>query len=336
MAEKHLSTHEIDALLGLFRGAPTDASSAAAYDLDTPSVAPRGTLEGVIVRHEVAARQIRDEIGAILNLDVGVKLESFEQARFASLRDHASGGASCFLVELGGLRDPAFVVFDPALAFASIDRLLGGKGDAPPAERELTSTELAILEEILRPVVAAHVAAWSVYTPVRAGAARPVPVARYIRELKGEEVMFAARYRFSAFADGASLLFATPAGGLEPHLQKEPRPIAATKDGAGEREIAAHLSQVKVGVRVRVGGASLTLRELTALEPDDVVVLDRPINDGCELCVAGTPKFSGWLGQSRGRLTYRVQGQLGKKPPVAAPAPLKKDPPPAAKTERRS
>lgn len=335
MSEKTLSTHEIDSLLGLFRGRTADAASATSYDLDTPSVAPRGTLEGVIVRHEVAARQIRDEIAAVLNLDVDVALESFEQARFSSLRDQAQPGSSCFLVELGGLRDPAFVVLDAVLAFAAIDRLLGGKGDAPPAAREMTSTELAVLEELLRPVVAAHVAAWSVYAPLRIGAMRPVAVARYIRELKGEEVMFSARYRFAGFADGASLLFATPAGGLEPHLQKEPRPIAAVKDGSGERDLAAHLAMVRVGVRVRVGGAVLSLRELTALEPGDVVVLDRAINDGCELCVQEAPKFTGWLGQNRGRLTYRVKSLLGQKP-VQPAQPVKKEPAPAGKTERRS
>ncbi len=333
MSEKNLSTHEIDALLGLFRGRTADAASATAYDLDTPSVAPRGTLEGVVVRHEVAARQIRDEITALLNLDVEIALESFEQARFTTLRDQVQTGSPCFLVELGGLRDPAFVVLDAVLAFAAIDRLLGGKGGALPAAREMTSTELAVLEEILRPVVAAHVAAWSVYAPLRIGAMRPVAVARYIRELKGEEVMFSARYRFSGFADGASLLFATPAGGLEPHLQKEPRPISAVKDGSGERELAAHLAMVRVGVGVRVGGAVLTLRELTALEPGDVVVLDRAINDGCELCVAEAPKFTGWLGQNRGRLTYRVKSLLGPKP---TPGAKKTVPAPAGKTERRS
>jgi flagellar motor switch protein FliM len=79
---------------------------------------------------------------------------------------------------------------------------------------------------------------------------------------------------------------------------------------------------------VRLGGARLTLRELTGLEPDDVVVLDRAIHDGCDLCVAGAPKFTGWLGQSRGRLTYRVKGPIKARPPAAKDAP-------GAKPERK-
>jgi flagellar motor switch protein FliM len=330
MGERLLNSSEIDALLGMFRGASGPVADAPPYELDTPSIAPRTALEGVVVRHEQAARAIRDEFAAILNLDVDVVLEGFEQVRFGSLRDGLEAGACCFLGELPPLRDPAFLALDPQLAFAAVDRLLGGKGDGAGVSREMTPTESAVVEEILRPVVAAHATAWSAYTAVKAGGVRSVVGPRYVRELKSEDVLFAARYRFKGFADGALLRFATPASGLEPHLQKDPRPIAPAKDGSGERELREHLAQVGLAVRVRVGGARLTLRELTHLEPDDVVVLDRPIGDGCELCVAGAPKFTGWLGQSRGRLTYRVQRAVGAKPPA------KKEQPPAApaKAER--
>ncbi|HYC76858.1 MAG TPA: flagellar motor switch protein FliM [Planctomycetota bacterium] len=312
MSERLLTLPEIDALLATFRGAAATASEAdvSTYDLDTPSRAPRAAVEGVVVRHEQAARACREELSAALNVDVDCVLEVFEQVRFGALRDQLPATCCAFLLDLAPLREPALLVVDHAFAYAALDRLLGGKGDPSGEPRDLTSTEAAVLEDALRPIVAAHVFAWQPYVPLKPGALRAVPVPRFIRELKPEDVLFSARYRLRGFAEGATVRFATPAAGLEPHLQREPRPLAAPKDAGFERDLAAHLAQVVVGVRVRVGDARLTLRELVHLEKDDVIVLDRAIHDGCELAVSGAPKYSGWLGQSRGRLTYRVRGPV--------------------------
>jgi flagellar motor switch protein FliM len=329
MPERLLTSPEIDALLAMFRGGDAHLS-AESYDLDTPSVAPRGALESVLVRHEAAARELRDELGGLFNADVGVELESFEQMRFGALKDVVPEGACGFLAELAPLRDPAYVAVDPGLAFAAVDRLLGGKGEATVAAREFTTTELAVVEDLVRPIVAAHATAWSPYVPMKAGAARAIAGLRFVRELKSDDVVFVARYRVRKFCEGATITFATPSSGLEPHLQRDPRPIAAPKDGAFEKDLAAHVAEVRVDMNIRVGGATLTLRELTSLEIGDVVVLDRSIDEGCDLCVGDLAKFKGWLGAGRGRLTFRVQS------PVAPPPQRKQEAPPKPAPRERA
>jgi len=42
---------------------------------------------------------------------------------------------------------------------------------------------------------------------------------------------------------------------------------------------------IKVELTIRLGRATMTVAELSALGPDDVVTLDREIGDGVEICV---------------------------------------------------
>lgn len=322
MAERTLALPEIDHLLSLFRGGDTEFTEGLpveSYELDTPSRVPRAAMEGVIIRHEQAARALKHDLATLLNREVDVALESCEQVRFGALRESLPEPSCCFLVELAPLREPAFCVVDYPLAFASVDRLLGGSGDPAGDPRDLTSTELAMLEDVMRVVMQAHVAAWQPYTTLKAKLLRAVSIPRYVRDLRAEDIMLVTRYRLQEFAPGAVLTFAVPLMGLEPHLQHEPRPVAPSQNKVSyEADIAAHLGAVRIPIAVRLGGARLPLRDLIALEVDDVIVLDRLIHEGCELVVAGSPKYDGAVGTHGGNFTFRVGAARARTDAAAA------------------
>ncbi len=317
--ERNLSLPEIDSLLDLFRGERgVDPADVASYDLDTPSRVSRSSIEAVTLRHEQAARALRTELGSAFSREVSITLEGLEQVRFGALRDSLPEPACCYVIELSPLREPGFLVIDQGLAFAAIDRLLGGPGDPAGDPRELTPTEVSVLEELVRPILAAHVFAWQPYTPLKAQVQRAVSVARYVRDIRAEDVMLLARYRLGGFAEGTTIQFAVPLSGLEPHLQHEPRPVVAAPNRANlERDLARNVAGVRVKVTVRLGSAELRVRDLIALQKDDVIVLDRQINEGCELLVEGQPKYAGFLGQHNGAFSYRVAR-------VATPVPAAK------------
>jgi flagellar motor switch protein FliM len=313
-AEKTLSLPEIDALLEMFRGKGAGAQSSnevASYDLDTPSRIPKSALEAVVLRHEQAAKAIQADLSTLLNNEVSIALGSFEQIRFGVLRDNLPEPAVCFVVELAPLREPGFLTLDYSLVFAAIDRLLGGTGGGEGEPRELTSTELAVLDDFVRPVLNAHAFAWQPYTSLRLRITRAAFVPRYVRDLRSEDIMLLARYRFGAEDGGPEIGFAVPLSGLEPHLQHEPRPVVpAVNRAALERDLAENLAGVAVRMGVRVGSTRVRLRDVLNLQSGDVVVLDRQIDEPCELMVEGEPKFAGYLGQHNGSFTWKMAKSL--------------------------
>jgi flagellar motor switch protein FliM len=318
-AEKNLTLPQIDALLEMFRGkggSGPASEDVASYDLETPSRIPRSALEAVVLRYEQAARAMQVDLSALLNNEVKIALESFEQVRFGALRDELPEPAACFVVDLAPLREPGFLQLDFALVYAAIDRILGGTGAGEGEPRDLTTTELAVLEDFVRPILQAHAFAWQPYTTLRPKVSRAVFVPRYVRDLRSEDIVLRARYRFGGEPSGPSLIFAVPLSGLEPHLQHEPRPVVPQVNRAAiERDLAQNLGAVAVQMTVRVGATRVKLRDVLGLQPGDVVVLDRQINEPCELLVEGEPKFSGFLGQHAGTFTWKMARELAKADP---------------------
>lgn len=316
-AEKSLSLPQIDALLEMFRGRGAThpaAQDVSSYDLETPARVPRSALEAVVLRYEQAAKVMQSDLSTLLNNDVRVALEAFEQVRFGALRDGLREPSVCFVVDLAPLREPGFLTLDYSLVFAAIDRLLGGTGAGEGEPRDLTSTELAVLEDFVRPILNAHAFAWQPYTTLKPKIARAVFVPRYVRDLRTEDVMLLARFRFGGDAPGGpTLQFAVPLAGLEPHLQHEPRPVVpAVNRAALERDLAQNLSAVRVKTGVRIGGAQVRLRDVLGLQPGDVVVLDRQINEPCELTIEGAAKLMGYLGQHGGAFTWKMAHRIEK------------------------
>jgi flagellar motor switch protein FliM len=314
-AEKGLSLPEIDTLLETFRrkGPPRAADEdVASYDLETPSRIPKAALEAVVLRYEQAARAMQSDLGALLNNEVGIGLVSFEQVRFGALRESLPEPTVGFIVDLAPLREPGFLAIDYPVVFAAIDRLLGGSGGGEGDPRDLTNTELAVLDDFVRPILNAHAFAWQPYTSLRPTISRAVFVPRYVRDLRTEDILLLATYGFGGGDDGPKLRFAVPLAGLEPHLQHEPRPLVpAVNRAAAERDLARNLSEVAVGMSVRVGTTRVSLRDVVNLQPGDVVVLDRQIDEPCELMVEGEPKFSGYLGHHNGMFTWKMARTLG-------------------------
>jgi flagellar motor switch protein FliM len=317
-AEKSLSLPQIDALLEMFRGrggAHLSAQDVSSYDLETPARVPRTALEAVVLRYEQAAKVMQADLSTLLNNEVRIALESFEQIRFGALRDGLPEPSVCFVIDLAPLREPAFLSLDYSLVFAAIDRLLGGSGSGDGEPRDLTSTELAVLEDFVRPILNAHAFAWQPYTSLKPKVSRAVFVPRYVRDLRTEDVMLLGRFRFGGETPGGpALQFAVPLSGLEPHLQHEPRPVVpAVNRAAIERDLAQNLSAVSVKTGVRIGGAQVRLRDVLGLQPGDVIVLDRQINEPCELTIEGAAKFAGYLGQHGGAFTWKMARRLDQK-----------------------
>lgn len=71
---------------------------------------------------------------------------------------------------------------------------------------------------------------------------------------------------------------------------------------------------ISLEVTLRLGRTRLTVAQLSALQPQDVLTLDQPIEDGVEICVGDTVIARGELtgdGSPDDRLCVRILGAAG-------------------------
>lgn len=313
VAEQQLTATEIDDLLSVFKGGRDGSglTDVESLDLDRPNRVPKGILEALEIRHEQAARAMRGALRSTLGKDLGITLKRLEQERFQTFKDRQDEPCCGFVFDMRPLRCPAYLVLDFEFAFACIDRLLGGSGSGSGDGRDLTSTEVAVLGEVVDAIVAAHVVAWERYMKLSPSFRRTVGVPRFMRDIRRDDAVLVAEYRLKDFAEGHGLRFAMPLQGLEGLLQyrRDPDPEKDEPPAGPESraELEEHMVDVDVDVSVRVGQAAISVREVLALEAGDVVLLDRTVDAPLDLLVEGRPKLKGRLHRSGRRLVFRVE-----------------------------
>src|SRR5262249_27930319 len=87
------------------------------------------------------------------------------------------------------------------------------------------------------------------------------------------------------------------------------------------RRLEAALQKIPVTVSVVLGRAGIDVEQIAALEPGDVIALDRGPSDPCELRVSDAPMLLGKLGVKGARLALKVTGLCptkGARPAVGA------------------
>jgi flagellar motor switch protein FliM len=106
-----------------------------------------------------------------------------------------------------------------------------------------------------------------------------------------------------------------PASTLEPVLPRlNARVLFANPRRATSPQVIAdlmaQLEEVSLQLRVELGRARLTVRELLALEPGDVLVLDQDVSFPLAVYVENEPCFYAFPGQRGRSLAIRIAGTL--------------------------
>lgn len=323
MPEAQLTAAEIDRLLGAFtagRKRSDRLTEIERLDISRPNPIPKPIFETLVILHEQAAFPLADQVRVIMGRDSEIKLVDVAQNAFQSFVEQVKDPCCAFEFELKPLRQPAYLLLDFEMAFAYLDRLLGGSGQTSGRPRELTSTEVTVLMTILEPLLASQVQVWSRFTELTPVFKRMVAAPRYMRGIKPKDGIVIARYRCDGFPDGAEFSFAMPLPEIEAKLQNPPKVKPRAQETNKERSaLETHIQKVVVDLSVRVGSTDLTVSEILALEVGDVIVLDRMATDRSELLVQGSPKFPGRLKRRGKAITFQIEGT--SPPKATAPAP---------------
>lgn len=190
-----------------------------------------------------------------------------------------------------------------AVASGWVAKLLGAGQSAGGTDRDLSSLESALLQDIQGSLVAGIAAAVPSFKGLKLDAT-------VLRELPAQEPDDSRE--FCEF--GMSLEKDTPpAVALLLHTSSVAALIEppATKRTAEDfrKDLQRHLERVRIRSSVWLGQASLMVRDLIALEPGDVLLLNRLAGEPVQLVVEGTTIASGLPARSDGQYALQVMSR---------------------------
>ena len=328
-----LSQSEIDALLGAVGdevpatpdGAPAAASRPApvvpakpvkTYDFRRPDKFSKEQLRTLQAIHENVARIYAARLSARLRTPVTIALADTAQMVFDEYLSGLVLPSQLVVLAADTLGGPFLLDLDMGLAYACIDRLLGGAGRIPAERREPTSIEIELVGRLIAEILPAIGEGWSHLEPVDARVTETALSPALLRVAAPSHVVAVLTYEVRFAGQTAPLTLCYPHATLEPLLPRlsatawYAQPERGTDAHAGAADLAATLQSVSVPVAAVLGGAELSIDDLVGLQPGDVIRFDDRADQPIRLSVMDEARAWAVPGRIGDRVALRVVSHL--------------------------
>ena len=318
-AREILSQDELDALLkGVQSGSiATDPDAAAVvgevrpYELADHEHIVRGRMPALEMINERFARSFRVTLFNLLRQSLQISVSGMEKMKFGEYVDQLFVPANMNLVKIKPLQGTSLFIFDSNLVFLIVERFFGGGGreqrGAADAVKDFTAAEIRVVQRVLSSIFTDMKAAWSPVMSVDFEYIDSEVNPHFANIVSPTEAVVVTTFHVELQNGGGDLHVTLPYSMIEPIRELLIASVQSDR-GEGDRRWLVELKEGVRGASVEIASemanTQLTLGELLALKPGDVLPVD--ISDMLVAHVDGVPVFNGRLGTSRGHLALEV------------------------------
>jgi flagellar motor switch protein FliM len=298
---KILSQEEIDALLGspaALDGATKTATASetvAAYDFRRPDRVSREQMRSLHFLHDRFARNVSTSLSAYLRAVTEVGIVSVEQFTYSEFLMSLPDPTACYSLSLVPMEGTGALELNPAVAFAMIDRMLGGSGQRVSTTRALTEIEQNVVDGVVMLVLENLSDTWATIVPVhfkvKARETRP----QMLQVAAPNEAMILLVFDIRIGGSRGMLNLCIPTTVIEAVGATFTQGWYRTRREPTEEErngLLENLGRVPLPVtallRTRLSG-----REVLQLRPGDVVSLGVPVQRPLTIRVGRMDQFEG-------------------------------------------
>jgi flagellar motor switch protein FliM len=318
--EKILSQDEIDALLkGVVSGevdtVPKEnnqpAKGATQYDLFNQERIIRGrmpTMEMIndrFIRRQsvVWANMFREAVDFVV---VGTQV-----IKFGEFLKKIPQPSSLNVFHMPPLRGSALYVMDAFLVYLIVDYFFGGKGQTQvkPEGRDFTPVQLRVIKKLLLQALVDLEKAWHAVVPVKVEYLRSESNPQFAMVVTSSEIVLVVTLQIVLGETARELYIVYPYAMLEPIKEKlYSGQVSEQVDQNGEwsRRFRERLQDCPLPITVRLGTATVTVKDAMNFSPGDVILLDQRPGDLLDCYVEGYHKFQGSPGIYKGNHACRV------------------------------
>jgi flagellar motor switch protein FliM len=315
-----LSQNEIDDLLAqLSTGeinvyefkSETGEKKIKEHDFKRPSKFAKDHLRTMQIIHENYARYITNFLSGYLRTLVQVDVISIEAVQYSEFTNSIANPAVLAIVNFNPL--PGSIVFDisPAIAYALIERILGGKGSGIEKVRGFTEIEIAILMRIISQMLTFMTVPWENVAVVKPSLDRIETNAQFVQIMNPTEMVALVTFQAKVGDVEGLMNLCIPHMVVEPVMSKLSTKIwfSMIEKGTTEetkKSIEARVQETKVPVIAVLGRTTLMVSEFLQLQAGDVLPLNTNVNGDMEVMVGELHKFNAKPGVKNKRTAVKI------------------------------
>ena len=309
-----LSQGEIDALLqsggdddGKVGEQPLDRNLVR-YNFRRPDRVSKDQIHALSFLHNRFARNVATQLSAYLRTITELSVSAVEQFSYSEFLMSLSDPTAFYALAIPPFDELGALEINPPIAFAMVDRMLGGTGQSAAPERALTEIEQNVVDSIVKILLEALADTWRPLTSLAFGIRGRETRPQMLQVAAPNEIVIMIVFDVRIGEVRGMMNLCIPAsiaetmGGVQAWQPHHRAPTATERAW-----LQYSLGTVELDVSAVLESKVLT-SDLLALAAGDVISLGVPADRPIDVRVGGTLKFKGRLGVGgRGRPGVRIE-----------------------------
>lgn len=261
--------------------------------------------------NENYARLVQSFLSGYLRSLVQVDVLSVDASQYSEFSNSLANPIILAIVDFTPLNGSVIFEMDPSIAYALIDRILGGRGASMERIRSFTEIELAIIERIIIQMLNLMTEPWESIIAIKPRLEKIETNAQFAQIIHPNEMVALITLNVVVGEVKGMINICIPHMTVEPIMPKLSTKLWFTNV---ENETVEHnksdiefkIEHTYVPVRAVLGRTSISISEFLDLQSGDVLPLDTNVNGDLEILVGDLPKFNAKPGVKKNKVAVKI------------------------------
>ncbi len=247
------------------------------YDFKRPDKFSKDQIRTITIMHETLARLTTAALSAQLRCPAHVRVAAVDQLTYEEFIRSIPNPTTLGIVHMPPLKGSAILEIDPAVTFATIDRLFGGQGQGLPFKRDLSEVEMSVMEEIITRILSNMREAWSTVVDLQPRLGQIETNPQFAMIVPPAEMAVLVCFE-TKVGDGEGMMnLCIPYVTIEPIISRLSAQYwysSVRKGSEGRETPPGYASELQVDAELCTGAGSLSLYEVGTLRRGSMVPMD--------------------------------------------------------------
>ncbi|GAV22586.1 flagellar motor switch protein FliM [Carboxydothermus pertinax] len=281
------------------------------YDFRRPNKFSKENLRTLHLIHDNYARLISNFLTGYLRTNISVKVASVDQATYEDFLVSVPTPTLITTFRLHPLKGSMVMETNLQFIFPIISLLFGGSGDMPPEIRELTDIELAVVKKLNYRLLENLTQSWMDIIQVEPEIESMENNPRLHQVLSPNEIVAIITFTTEILNNKGLINLCLPFEVLDPLLAKLSASYWFSHAADADREAFARhmenfLAQSELMITAVLGETDLRVRDFLKVEPGDIIVLNKRLDEELELLIEDQALFKVQPGRLDDKLCCQI------------------------------
>ncbi|MDW7669525.1 MAG: flagellar motor switch protein FliM [Bacillota bacterium] len=320
-----LSQSEIDALLNELNSGEIDIDEienekdkVKKYDFKRPSKFAKDHIRTLNIIHDNYGKALSNLLTRYLRAPFNMELITIEVLTYRDFSNSISNPSVLSIIDMKPLNGSIVLEIPPTIAYAIIDRVLGGYTDSNEKIKDFTEIEISIMENIIMDMLEAMKEPWENIIKLNPVLDRIETNPQIAQITSQTDMVILITYKAEIDDMDNFINICIPDLVIDPIVPKLSTKLWFSKDESKHYEeqdtagIKHKIMDTEVPIKTILGKTKIPFDDIANLQVGDVITLDNNLNEKMKVYIDKDLKYLGNPGVSNKRYSIKISDIVDK------------------------